>query len=105
MVCNSHGSLQSDTNSDRCILSESYSTHLSVVYFTPFYCFSFTEKDGVTTSKNKKITAEKDGKATKANNLPLTGAEVVQLFVKKRDLGELELYYLKEVESDSYRYT
>ncbi|XP_053191724.1 dynein heavy chain domain-containing protein 1-like [Scomber japonicus] len=64
---------------------------------------SFTEKDGVTTSKNKKITAEKDGKATKANNLPLTGAEVVQLFVKKRDLGELELYYLKEVESDSYR--
>ncbi|XP_067441454.1 dynein heavy chain domain-containing protein 1 isoform X1 [Thunnus thynnus] len=59
---------------------------------------SFTEKD-----ESMKVTTSKNKKATKPNNIPLTGTEVVQLFVRKGDLGELELYHLKEVESDSYR--
>lgn len=47
----------------------------------------------------------KNGKGTKPNKVPLTSTEVVHIFAKKRDLGELELYYLKEVDGDSYRYT
>lgn len=73
-----------------------------------FYCFSLTEKDEsikVTTCKDKKITTVKNGNATKPNEVPLTGTEVVQIFAKKRDLGEWELYYLKVVDGDSYRYT
>lgn len=51
------------------------------------------------------ITTEKNGKATKPNKTPLTGTEVVHIFAKKRDLGELELYYLNEVDGNSYRYS
>ena len=72
-----------------------------------FYCFSLAEKDEsikVTTRKDKKITAVKSGKATKAK-VPLTGTEVVQILAKKRELGEFELYHLKEVEGDVYRYS
>ncbi|XP_044043043.1 dynein heavy chain domain-containing protein 1 isoform X2 [Siniperca chuatsi] len=66
---------------------------------------SLREKESikVTTCKDKKITTVKNGKATKPNKVPLTGREVVHIFAEKRDLGELELYYLKEVDGDSYR--
>lgn len=47
----------------------------------------------------------KNWKATKPRKVPLTGTEVVHIFANKRDLGELELYYLKEVNGDSYRYS
>ncbi|XP_040891858.1 dynein heavy chain domain-containing protein 1 [Toxotes jaculatrix] len=67
---------------------------------------SLTEKDEsikVTTCKDKKTTAVKDGKATKPKKCPLTGTDVAQIFAQKRHLAELELYYLKEVDGDSYR--
>ncbi|XP_070683759.1 dynein heavy chain domain-containing protein 1 [Pempheris klunzingeri] len=67
---------------------------------------SLTEKNEsikVTMCKNKKTTAVKVGKATKPNKALLTGTEVVHIFARKRDLGELELYYLKEVDENSYR--
>nr|XP_046228919.1 dynein heavy chain domain-containing protein 1 [Scatophagus argus] len=57
----------------------------------------------VTTCKDIKITTVKNEKATKPNKVPLTGTEVVHIFAKKRDLGEMEVYYLKEVDGDSYR--
>lgn len=47
----------------------------------------------------------RNGQVTKPNEDPLTGTEVVQIFAKKRHLGELELYYLKEVAGDSNRYS
>lgn len=47
----------------------------------------------------------KNGNAAKPNKVPLTGTKVVDIFAKKRDLGGLELYYLKEVDGDFYRYT
>ncbi|XP_076585176.1 dynein heavy chain domain-containing protein 1 [Chaetodon auriga] len=67
---------------------------------------SLTGKDEaikITTCKDKNIRTVKSWKATKPNKVPLTGTEVVHIFAKKRDLGELELYYLKEVDGDSYR--
>ncbi|XP_018537954.1 dynein heavy chain domain-containing protein 1 [Lates calcarifer] len=67
---------------------------------------SVTEKDEsmkVTTCKDKKIRTVKDGKATKPNTFPLTGTEVVHIFVQERHLAELKSYYLKEVDRDSYR--
>ncbi|KAL7403667.1 hypothetical protein ABVT39_003475 [Epinephelus coioides] len=67
---------------------------------------SLTEKDEsikVTTCKNKKIMTVKNGNAAKPNKVPLTGTKVVDIFAKKRDLGGLELYYLKEVDGDFYR--
>ena len=61
------------------------------------HSFSFTEKD----ESNRPTMC----KVTKPNTVPLTGTEVVHMFVNKRDLGELEFYYLKEVDGDVYRYT
>ncbi|XP_045902961.1 dynein heavy chain domain-containing protein 1 isoform X2 [Micropterus dolomieu] len=55
---------------------------------------SITEKES--TCKDRKI-------ATKPNKVPLTGTEVVHIFARKRDLGEFELYYLKEVDRDANR--
>lgn len=72
-----------------------------------FCCSSFTGKDEsikVTTCKDKNITTVKNGNATQPNKVPLSGTEVVQIFAKKRDLGDWELYYLREVDADSYRY-
>lgn len=57
-----------------------------------------------TACKDKKITAAKGGKATKPNKFPLTGSEVVQIFAQERHQERLELYFLKEVDGDSYRY-
>lgn len=81
---------------------------IALLFTLCFYCFSLAEKDEsikVTTCKDKKITTVKNGNATKPNKAPLTGTEVVHIFAKKRDLGELELYYLKEVDGDFYRYS
>ncbi|KAM7009685.1 LOW QUALITY PROTEIN: dynein heavy chain domain-containing protein 1 [Tautogolabrus adspersus] len=67
---------------------------------------SLTRKDEsitVTACYNKKINTVNNGKATKPNKVPLTATEVLHIFAKKRDLGELVLYYLKEVDGDSYR--
>ncbi|KAK2817386.1 hypothetical protein Q5P01_025577 [Channa striata] len=67
---------------------------------------SFTEKDEsmkVTPCKEGKITAEKDGDVPKAKERPVTIAEVLQIFVQKRNSAELKLYYLKEVDEDFYR--
>nr|XP_012771268.1 dynein heavy chain domain-containing protein 1 [Maylandia zebra] len=55
------------------------------------------------TCKYKKIATLKHGRATKPSISPLTGAEVVQILVQKRDLGEYEIYYLKTVDGDAYR--
>ncbi|XP_031144859.1 dynein heavy chain domain-containing protein 1 [Sander lucioperca] len=64
---------------------------------------SFTEKDESKRATMCKDTTVKNGKVTKPNTVPLTGTEVVHIFVNKRDLGELEFYYLKEVDGDFYR--
>ncbi|XP_054635114.1 dynein heavy chain domain-containing protein 1-like isoform X3 [Dunckerocampus dactyliophorus] len=42
-------------------------------------------------------------KASLVEKVPVTGMEIVQMFVKNRDVGELKLFYLKEPESDTYR--
>lgn len=52
---------------------------------------------------DKKITTVKTGNVTKPNKVPLTATELVHIFAKKRELGEFEFYYLKEVDGDSYR--
>ncbi len=80
---------------------------ISLLFALSFYCFSLTWKDEcakVTTFEDRKITTVKNGKETKPNKVPLTGRDVVNMFVKRSDPGESEVYYLKEVEGDSYRY-
>ncbi|XP_037619572.1 dynein heavy chain domain-containing protein 1 isoform X1 [Sebastes umbrosus] len=72
----------------------------------PIGALSLTEKAEsikVTTCEDKKITTLKNWKATKPNEVPLTGTEVVHIFANKGGLVELKLYYLKEVDGDSYR--
>ncbi|XP_040002556.1 dynein heavy chain domain-containing protein 1 isoform X2 [Xiphias gladius] len=67
---------------------------------------SLTERNEsikVTACKDEKITTAKDRKAAKPNQFPLTGTEIVQMFAQKRHLAELKLYYLKEVDGDTYR--
>lgn len=60
--------------------------------------------------KNKKATAHdnikilvKDEIETKPS-VPLTGADVAQMFTERRNTGKWEQYFLREVEGDSYRY-
>nr|XP_057943574.1 dynein heavy chain domain-containing protein 1-like isoform X2 [Doryrhamphus excisus] len=55
---------------------------------------SFTETDDL---------KDRSKKATLVEKVPVTGMEIVQMFVKNRDFGELKLFYLKEPESDTYR--
>lgn len=43
--------------------------------------------------------------ATKPNKPPLSGTDVVEIFGKKEDQGEPKLYYLKEVNAGSFRYS
>lgn len=79
--------------------------HCCWLYY--YYFHSLTEEVKsitVTTCEDKKKATVKDGKATKPKKSPLTGTEVVQIFAQKRHLAKLELYHLKEVEGDSYRY-
>lgn len=46
----------------------------------------------------------KGEKVPRQNTIPLTGLEVVQIFTQKKHLAEEKLYYLKEVDGDSFRY-
>ncbi|XP_034083294.1 dynein heavy chain domain-containing protein 1-like, partial [Gymnodraco acuticeps] len=64
---------------------------------------SLTEKaesTKVPTCRGKKIKAVKNEKPAPD---PLSGTEVFQMFTERRGRRELELFYLKEVEGDSYR--
>ncbi|XP_030593777.1 dynein heavy chain domain-containing protein 1 isoform X2 [Archocentrus centrarchus] len=54
-----------------------------------------------TACKDKKVATVKDG--SKPSKSPLTGTEVVQIFVQKSDLGDLKLYYLKNIDGDAFR--
>lgn len=81
---------------------------ITLLFTLSVYSFSLTEKDEsikVPASKDEKITTVMKGNVTKPDEVPLTGTEVAQIFAKKRELGEWELYYLKAVDGDSYRYT
>ncbi|XP_061765640.1 dynein heavy chain domain-containing protein 1-like isoform X1 [Nerophis ophidion] len=55
---------------------------------------SFTETDDLK-SRSKK--------ATLVGKVPVTGMEIIQMFVKNKDVGELKVFYLKELEGDTYR--
>lgn len=50
-----------------------------------------------------KVTTTINKNPTKQNEPPLSGTDVVEIFGKTPDLEEWELYYLKEVDSESYR--
>lgn len=69
-----------------------------------FNSFSSKVKD-----KNKKVTVYDNMKITVKNEnetihmVPLTGAEVAQMFTSRRGMGKWEQYFLKEVDGDSYR--
>lgn len=61
--------------------------------------------------KTKKVTAHdnikipvKDETESK-HVVPLTGADVAQMFTEKRHTGKWEQYFLKEMDGDTYRYT
>ncbi|XP_061534497.1 dynein heavy chain domain-containing protein 1-like isoform X2 [Phycodurus eques] len=57
---------------------------------------SFTETDeSITTCRMKRLNL--------VEKVPVTGMEIVQLFLKNRDVGELKVFYLKEQESDLFR--
>lgn len=46
----------------------------------------------------------KDRRETKADELPITGTDIIHMFAQKRDQGEdLEIYYLKEADGDQFR--
>lgn len=61
-------------------------------------------------SKNKKATAHDNIKILVGDEIeskpsvPLTGADVAQMFAERRNSGKWEQYFLREVEGDSYRY-
>lgn len=61
--------------------------------------------------KNKKVTVYDNIKIPVKNEnetqhmVPLTGAEVAQMFTSRRGMGKWEQYFLKEVDGDSYRCT
>lgn len=57
----------------------------------------------VTSIKAKPTTTSTNKIATNPNKAPLSGTDVVEIFVKKQDLGEWEIYYLKEVNVKTYR--
>lgn len=80
----------------------------SLLFTLNFHCFSLTGKDEsieITVCKGKEVMTVKSEKATKPKQVPLTGTEVVHLFVEKRCLGEWEPYYLTDVDTHSYRYS
>lgn len=62
-------------------------------------------------SRSIKVTSRKDKfkptwintNATKQNKPPLSGTDVVEIFAKTQDLREKELYYLKEVDTETFR--
>ncbi|XP_070834922.1 dynein heavy chain domain-containing protein 1 [Chaetodon trifascialis] len=88
------------------LMASASGTHIPLRTADESTGLSLTGKDEavkVTTCKDKKITTVKSWKATKPSKAPLTGTEVVHIFAEKRDLRESELYYLKEVDGDSYR--
>lgn len=96
--------LDVNTYSSKCLTTEL----MAPLFTLSFHCFSLTGKDETiktATCNDKKITTVRNGQVTKPNEDPLTGTEVVQIFARKRDLGELELYYLKEVAGDFNRYS
>lgn len=55
----------------------------------------------MTTHNNIKILV-KDEKEDKPL-VPLTGADVAQMFTERRNVGKWEQYFLKEVDGDAYR--
>lgn len=68
--------------------------------------FSFARQSKsihVTSGKDKPTTTLINQNVTEPNKTHLSGTDVVELFGQKRDLGEWELYYLKEVDDESYR--
>lgn len=90
------------TNTNKIVVT------LPVNYRNCCFCSFFfpvreKEETNGTACKDKKVATVKDGNASKARNCPLTGAQVVQIFVQKRDLGYLGLYYLTTVDGDAYR--
>ncbi|XP_035515196.1 dynein heavy chain domain-containing protein 1-like [Morone saxatilis] len=89
------------------LMASALGTHIPVRTAEESAAQSLAGKDEsikATTCKDKKITTVKNGNATKPNKLPLTGTEVVFFFfAKRRDPGDFEFYYLKEVDGDSYR--
>lgn len=56
-----------------------------------------------TTHDNIKILVEDENVSKPL--VPLTGADVAQMFAERRNAGKWEQYFLKEVEGDSYRYS
>lgn len=57
----------------------------------------------VTSSKDKSKSTWINTNPTKPNKPPLSGTDVVEIFAKTQDLGEKELYYLKEVDAETFR--
>lgn len=60
--------------------------------------------------KTRKVTAHDDIKILVKDEdeakplVPLTGADVAQMFTERRNTGKWEQYFLREVEGDSFRY-
>lgn len=68
--------------------------------------FSFARQSKsikVTSGKDKPTTTLINQNVTEPNKTHLSGTDIVELLGQKQDLGEWELYYLKEVDDESYR--
>lgn len=76
------------------------------MFCTAVNAFSFARQSKsikVTSGEEKPTTALINHNVTELNKTHLSGTDIVELFGQKQDLGEWELYYLKEVDDDSYR--
>lgn len=73
-------------------------------------CLSLTGKDEAVRERERQedkqaaaAAAVKQGRGSRASKGPVTAAQVLHLFASRRGLADLELYYLKEADGDSYR--
>lgn len=96
--------LFSNYPTERCLLCAWILPH-ALWLLTAANDFSFewqSESIKVTSGKDKPTTLINQNIA-ESKKTHLSGTDVVELFSQKQDLGEWKLYYLKEVNDESYR--
>ncbi|XP_057698578.1 dynein heavy chain domain-containing protein 1-like isoform X7 [Corythoichthys intestinalis] len=62
-----------------------------------------TDEASIRSFTDESITTGKIKRLNQVEKVPTTGMEIVQLFLKNKDVGELQVFYLKEQEGASYR--
>ncbi|XP_077460824.1 dynein heavy chain domain-containing protein 1 [Stigmatopora argus] len=64
---------------------------------------SVTDELAVKSLTDESITTRKVIRPNQVEKVPITGMEIVQFFLKNNDVGELQVFYLKEQHEQEYR--